>query len=675
MTSLENYNTEFSKHTKINPDKSLHTLMQAFSNLNEGVIIFDDKKQIYYVNEAFLKFHHIASEDEAGKLLYENFNYFFIDIAPSSAVKNPFQQILEGISFDNSIIKLSDPENIAPKYGKYSGRLLTDVLYMISVLDVSECETNRIQQEVLVHESLNELSHIYDYQKKLENEKELLQAIIDTIPVMITIYDPEIKDIYLNKAVEHITGWTNEDAKEKSIMELAYPDEVYRNEVSEFMASLESGFKDILMHTKNGNCIETSWANVAITDGRQVGIGIDISQRKKMEKKLIKAKDKAVKLKNMQTSFIQNISHEVRTPMNSILGFTELLMKEYSSESAASFLKAIQYNSQQLLGLINDIVDISRADKNELTLQQEHVMLDEIIENSAKQLYGLKRTHNKESVDIKINKPLDESGIMLYTDPQRLQQVITNLISNAIKYTDKGTIELGYELPANKDNVQIYIKDSGTGIPKKYHSRVFKRFHQFDPERKSRHGGTGLGLAICKQLVKLQGGSIGFDSKEGEGSTFYFTHPVSNEVLQSKNTSQKAAKKVDHSLNLEGKTILIAEDDQFSYMMLVSMLKDTNAKILHAPDGEKAKELISSAHIDLALLDIRLPQISGFDLVKLIKSKNPRIPVIAQTANAMEEEKDQSLEAGFDHHAVKPISVTELHTLMRTYLGSRSKQS
>jgi len=396
-----------------------------------------------------------------------------------------------------------------------------------------------------------------------------------------------------------------------------------------------------------------------------VGVGIDISERKKIENELIKAKEKAEFENQLQYTFIQNISHEVRTPMNSILGFTELLHNMLTGKKEIEFLDAISYNGKQLLRLIDDILDFSRLDKKELSLHKEEVCINCLINNLKNQMTGLKKTHNKQHLKTIYNTQAKKhKEIMIYTDSNRLQQVLMNLLSNAVKYTEEGHVELGYKIRKDKNDILFYVKDTGIGIEKEYHDRIFQRFNPIYRTGKTHLRGTGLGLVICTHLVELLGGKIWFESEPGKGSEFYFTHPYSEVSSLSINKTEEINEK-DYSMpDLKGKNILIAEDDEFSMKMMIQMIDGTNANIHSATTGTEALEMFKNNNIDLIFLDIRLPGMDGYEVIKKLRRADIRVPVIAQTASALQQDMDKIRLAGFDYHAAKPVSQNELFSIL-----------
>lgn len=649
-------------------------LKTAFENSDLGVVIIDDTGVIKYANSAALNMYGNTAEQAAQISRDPHLYYQLYDLNNNKIADEqwPYRRVVNGDNFESVKLKVVNTATKASLYVDFRGLSQADSNHNKYGILYTRNVTAEIQiQNTLAYEKDIRKRHdtdILDYQRQIKNDHELLLNIIDSIPVMIVIYDEKVQRVILNKAVKDIAGFTNEDLKHKNIMELAYPDAAYRKEVSDFMDALKPGFRDFVMHTKDGRDIETSWANIKVSDGRQVGVGIDITDRKRMEAALVAAKENAEKENQVQYTFIQNISHEVRTPMNSILGFTELLSKMISGETEREYLHAISLNGKQLLRLINDIVDFSRLDKNELSPALTHVSLKAAVRQAQNQMEGLRKKYKRDNLKI-IFHPPDHipPHLMLYTDNHRLQQIFSNLTGNALKYTLQGSVEFGYALKEESREVVFYIKDTGNGISKHLQSRVFERFNRLHDDVKDEFRGTGLGLAISRHLVDLLGGKIWFESVPGKGSTFYFTHPYLEMTKKSNPDINIPTDDEVRVPQLSGKTILIAEDDPFSFLVLKAMLAETKAHILHAANGAKAVELFNENPVDMVLLDIRLPEMNGFEVIEKIREINTEVPVIAQTANALNVHRDKSKMAGFNDHLSKPHTMNTLFATLNKY--------
>ena len=646
----------------------------ALDKIQQGILFINENGTRAEGNAAFKKIHGWDADKpiEVSEALQELFTVFDADYNILDFNQWPINKLINRIEFQDEKYILQINETGKKFYASYSGFPQYDEFgnYTGGIFLLND-STELVNTKSLLEKEVDKKNKYYleleKFQQQLKADRSLLQSIIDTIPVMVTIYDRQFESIILNKAFIEIAGWTNEDAKGTNIMELAYPDPQYRAEVYEFVTSLKTGFKDIILRTKDGRFIETSWANVSIPDGRQVGVGIDISDRKKMEKELITAREKAEKASQVQLAFIQSISHEVRTPMNSILGYTELLYKLLKDPKEISFLDAISHNGLQLLRLIDDIIDFSRLDNKELAIQKEEVHIQTLIAKIKKQVPGLKKNYNKKHIRVQFPEYLhNREDIKLHSDGIRLQQILINLISNAIQYSEKGQVEIGCEVCHRQNEILFFVKDTGIGIKKEDYPKVFQRFIRLHDTTRKEIRGTGLGLVICKHLVELMGGKIWFESEQGKGTVFYFTHPISAQPLIIPKVSK--SKENFHLPVLQNLTILIVEDDMFSFTMMYHMLLETGAIILHADDGIKAIEMISKNPVSFVFLDIRLPGMDGYAVLENIRKLNKELPVVAQTANALPEDREKVKSAGFTAYITKPVTQKELYAVINKHL-------
>lgn len=394
---------------------------------------------------------------------------------------------------------------------------------------------------------------------------------------------------------------------------------------------------------------------------KNIKLAKEVSERKRIEKDLIISKEAAESANHMKSAFLANMSHEIRTPMNSILGFSDLMLSnQQTNENIEYYLKIINSSTRQLLSVINDIIDISIIESGQLKIFNRLTKLNSLMINIF-QLHQI--IANTNEINFSLVKGLSDSNANIIIDDQRLTQILNNLIHNAIKFTEQGGVEFGYELKGAF--IEFYVKDTGRGIPNEYQELIFERFRQVEEHQKKSFGGTGLGLAISKSLVELMGGKIWLQSELNRGSQFYFTVPY-NQIF---NDSEESKGAVD-SYNLQGKTILIAEDDSSSLILLEGFLKQTKAHLLSAKNGIEAMELfLSNQHIDLAILDIKMPMMNGLDTAKEIRKIDKHIPLIAQTAYAMNEDKEQALNAGFNYYITKPISPVEFFEVLKQIFG------
>jgi PAS domain S-box-containing protein len=393
----------------------------------------------------------------------------------------------------------------------------------------------------------------------------------------------------------------------------------------------------------------------------------DITPHKLLEEKLIKAKNKAEESDRLKSAFLANTSHEIRTPMNAIMGFSRLLQSEnLESAKRIDYTNNIIEKGEQLLQIINDIIDVSKIEANQLNINKSRFSLNSLMD----EIYNEYFEDNKENQKVVffLEKEAKNSNFICM-DQNRLKQILHNLLSNAFKYTDEGKIEFGYKLQ-DKDTILFFVKDSGIGIDKEKQPFIFDSFRKSDTSSTRLYGGTGLGLSISKALVELMGGEIWVESNLNKGAAFYFTLPY--EPAHKVNEPVKTEKEEQEYL-WENKTILIVEDDVLSFEYLKEILKETKASILHAKDGQSAIEQCkSNTTIDLVLMDIQLPGIDGNTATKKIRVFNKDLPIIAQTAYALEDEKNKILEAGCNDYVSKPINEKNLYRKIHNYLGQQT---
>lgn len=374
------------------------------------------------------------------------------------------------------------------------------------------------------------------------------------------------------------------------------------------------------------------------------------------EKELVTAKNKAEAMDRLKSSFLASMSHEIRTPLNAIMGFTNILMMSNSgafSSEAKYYLSIIKSNSETLLQLISDILDLSKIESGKIELHHENVNINALL----REIVFSHNLETQKGVYFKILTPLKECNIR--TDKNRITQVIVNLISNAIKFTDQGTITIGYNVSEQK--IEFYVEDTGRGIPKDQIDNIFLSFvkiNSFAP-------GSGLGLSICKNIVEQMDGTIEVTSEVGKGSRFSFSIPYIS-VNNFEIPPQFAAGGVFTSNNNDP-VILIVEDNESSFMLLSALLK--SYALLWAEDGVSALDMYYKHKPDLIIMDIRLPKEDGLTTTKKIREVDKRTPILALTANAYAEDRTNAINAGCNEFITKPVNLPELKELVIKYLS------
>ena len=474
----------------------------------------------------------------------------------------------------------------------------------------------------------------------------------------------------VNSQACEMLGYTREQIISKPIQDF-YPKKNYLdyikiiNIVKEREAvRLESQFRKA-----DGTIIDVDIISRIIDHEKGVvqGIARDISQSKKIEQKLIKAKEKAEEADRLKSAFLANMSHEIRTPMNAIIGFVDLLNKpDLSAEKRKEFLDIINNNCDILLKLIDDIIDIAKIEANQISIEIAECNLDILFLELFTYYEDSKTRKRKEHIELRLKKPEGVHENTILTEPVRLRQVLSNLISNALKFTDSGFIELGYTLK-NSKILQFYVKDTGIGIQKELQDLIFDRFRQADDSSTKKISGAGLGLALSKGLVKLLGGEIWVESTPGKGSTFYFTLPYMPSSETVTDTPDKFETKEKYDWN--DKVILIVEDEDTNYKFIEEALQETDAQLIHAKNGKQAIELCkANKNINIVLMDIQLPELDGYTATQQIKQFRKELPVIAQTAYALTDEKDKCLKAGCIDYLAKPYIASKLLAMISKYI-------
>ncbi len=386
---------------------------------------------------------------------------------------------------------------------------------------------------------------------------------------------------------------------------------------------------------------------------------------------LLMAKEKAEESDRLKTAFLSNMSHEIRTPMNAIVGFSYLLREpELSNQTMNHYIDIITAKGNLLLQIINDIIDISKAEAGEIDINKSACSIDDMLNGLYSTYAGVLESAQKKHIDLKIIPPEKDFKIITLTDDNRLKQILSNLLDNAIKFTHKGFVEYGYSLIPEEDpkRIRFFVRDSGIGISAENAEFIFTRFRQIDESHTRDYGGTGLGLSISKKLVELLGGNLELESVFGTGSTFHFSIPYEPVEHNIKKISEQMDNKI--TPNWKNKTILIVEDNYQGFVLLKNYLLHTQAKLIHVSNGVEAVDICkNNSDIDMVLMDIQLPEMNGYEATAIIKKHRNELPVIAETAYAMTEDSLEAKNAGFDDYLTKPIEKEIFLSVLGKYLN------
>ena len=498
----------------------------------------------------------------------------------------------------------------------------------------------------------------------LQDTSKLLETIFNAVPDIISVVDSDYNILRYNKAGYDFLNLTSEQTigkKHYELMGCELSDKICATRLvykTKKLAKIER-FDENLNKWYEARAYPILDKNNDVY--RVIEFLQDITERKQFIDKLEKSKERAEESDRLKSSFLANMSHEIRTPMNAILGFTELLKSnDLSKQNREHYLKVIQNSGNHLLEVINDIIDISKIDAKQTQLHETDFDLNFLL----LEIYQFFQSLLMEKGNNQVTFVLDSKKLvgtnMILTDRTKLKQIFINLIGNAIKFTEKGSIKVEYELQ-DDTSILFSVADTGIGMTEEELGFVFDRFRQGDETFNRVFGGTGLGLSISKELVEILGGKIWVESNKNKGSVFYFTIPVQNTNTTNNVLIETVKNETDYK-NIEGKTILIVEDDEYSMLILKEFLHPLGAEILTAIDGlEAIQTCINHKEIDLVLMDIQLPKLNGVQASKRIKGISPQLPIIAQTAHALEEDKQDVMSKGFFiDYISKPINNEEL---------------
>lgn len=540
--------------------------------------------------------------------------------------------------------------------GKYSW-------YETHAMGFRDANTNEICQIVGTEKNITEE---LEKQRELEENRLKTELVINSNGITQWDYDlvtgmlsSPNKDSFLSQGV---TG--------KAFFERVYPED--RKLLEEMQKKLvlgesESQNEQIRFYYPAEN--EYRWLDIhAIVFERDekgkvtkiTGLRQDITDKKRMTDELIRLRDKAEEANRLKTAFLANMSHEIRTPLNAIVGFSNLIAQTENPEEIKEYCHIIETNNELLLQLINDILDLSKIEAEQLEFVFSDISVPDIF-NGLKQIYKLRV---KEGVELVCDLP--EGEYIIHSERNRLTQVVSNFLTNACKFTSEGSIKMGFT--GFKNGLRFYVTDTGKGIAQENVPYVFDRFTKFD----SFVQGTGLGLSICQTIIKRLGGDIGVESELGKGSTFWFTIPCEVKSSDPSIETERSPELVVPARSVsekQQKCILIAEDNESNYFLVSSILKN-DYLLERAVNGEEAVRMCRTLSPDLILMDIRMPEMDGLEATREIRKIDKEVPIIALTANAFDEDREKALKAGCNDYLSKPIPGEKLKETLKVYFES-----
>ncbi len=525
---------------------------------------------------------------------------------------------------------------------------------------------------------------------KAEGQVAFQASLLDQVKNAVIATDLSGRIIYWNRFSETLYQWKAEDVLGKSIAETIVP-AGYVSLINDVMQSvLRCGYREgeYMVARRDGSIFPALYVYSILRDelGRQmgiVGVSSDLTERKKEEQYLLFAKERAESATKAKSEFLANMSHEIRTPMNAVIGLTDLLLKTDIDSEQRDYIETIRSSGDSLLAVISDILDFSKIEGGMLDLERMPFNLRQCLEKSVNMVA---EAAAKKSIllrlDIAPNTPDRIKG-----DAIRLQQILVNLLGNAVKFTDAGQVSVNVSLCPDTDSsaqpfrgdgremeIQFAVEDTGIGISKDLMGRLFQSFSQVDASTTRKYGGTGLGLVISKNLAEMMGGKIWAESEPGRGSTFYFTikavaasdeerqapsREKTDTTQQSHPVSGPAAQKTDRSK--KGLWILLVEDNAVNQKVAMRILQKLGYRADIAGNGQQALQALRNYPYDVVLMDVQMPEMDGLEATRIIRSHPGRQPyIIAMTAHAMKGDREECLASGMDDYISKPVRIEDL---------------
>ncbi len=688
---FENYSKVFGKYYQVNAyspkvgqfasvflditqrkqsENKLKLLSKTIDQSPVSVLITDKNGNIEYANSKFTEISGYSLEDVKGK------NVRFLN---SGKQDSDFYQLLW-----STILSGND------WHGEFQNLKKNGELYWESaVISSIRNSQDEISFFVAIMEDITEkrkmVEELKDKNEELMDKNMFIQTILDNLPIGLALnkFD-EGKAMYMNKRFEEIFGWTfPEITSMTGFFEKICPDEDYRNQV----------FGRIMMDIKSDDQSKMHWENINVTrkDGTRriinavniplfeqdtmVSTVMDITELHQIQNDLFNAKAQAEESDNLKTAFLNNISHEIRTPFNGLLGFLSLIQNnDITISERDEYISIINHSADRLMDTITDVVEISQIQAGQAKLNISETNIQELLRGL---FIRFKPIAEMKGLKFKVKSHLSLQINNVLTDGIKLSTILSHLIGNAIKFTNSGSVELAFRLKEDHHQsvkglphpieLEFSVTDTGIGIPDEKHLKIFERFIQVDTSTTRKFEGTGLGLSIAKTYVEMLGGVIWLDSEIDKGTTFYFTLPcccTDDEI----SISEIAAPAIETPSPKKGINVLVVEDDDASFVLLDIAVKLVAKEVLHAKTGIEAIEFCRNRpDIDLVLMDIKMPDMDGYEATRQIRQFSPNVIIIAQTAYALAGDHERALLAGCNSYISKPVKRVQLLELLQKY--------
>lgn len=599
--------------------------------------------------------------DFDGNMIYQN-SYMDKAFGPFDFEKKNIKYVFPS----NQVDRFLEEDKYVEKYGAF-------------IIEEELSDSNGVERTYVTHKFkfsgaknislIGGVSIDISKRKRAEHNYYVLSKAIKNAPIGVLITSPQGLIEFVNPEFEIISDRSNED-----LLGRTFPpfNEIENSPLKKSIdeALLGRVFQEeanLKIFTSQPNWYSLSVAPVFNRKGSVAHIIFifdDINQRKEFEREIVIAKTKAEESDRLKTAFLSNLSHEIRTPLNAILGFSSLLNnKLISHEEKQEIPNQLLHHSNILLEIINDLIDISAIETNQLVIKKGECQLNRLLENIFKDFI---KTNGKSNLKTFIKLGVAEESFTVLTDSERLSQVIKHLLSNALKFTNSGFVELGYTFK-DPGTLLFYVIDSGVGLDEHQKEYIFNPFRQVDDSKTRSYNGLGLGLAIAKNIIERLGGKIWVNSVKNEGTTFFFTLPYIPVRAKFDEVILPITQNAD--FNWSNKTIMVADDIDSNFRFIQTLIKPTGANLIWAKNGKEAISIVKENNIDLILMDIVMPEMDGFEATKQIKQLKKNIKVICQTAYPSPEHKAAGIECGMDKFLSKPIAIKSMLETINDYIS------
>jgi len=632
---------------------------RLFESAKDGILILDaETGKIIDVNPFLVSLLGFTRKEFIGREIWDI--GFFRDIAANKEKFMELQQ-KEYVRYENLPLETADGRKINVEF---VSNVYLENKHKIIQCNVRDITERRKREDALISSEI------------------LRHALLQTIPDLIWLKDQDGRYLMCNTMFERFFGAKEADIVGKTDYDFTDPhtaDLFCINDRKAIEAGKPSVNEEWITFSDDGRhaYLETIKAPMYDIQNKLIGvlgIGRDITKRKKAEDELVLAKENAETSDKLKTAFLANMSHEIRTPMNGILGFTELLKEPMlSGDDQKTYIGIIEKSGLRMLNIINDIICISKIESGENEVNLAETNIDELIENTY-ELFSIEA--GLKNLSLSITKHKDEKDTIIKTDSAKVISILSNLLNNAIKFTKKGSIEIGYT--RKEKFLEFFVRDTGVGVNIEKEKIIFERFRQGSESLSRNYEGAGLGLSISKGYVEMLGGKIWVESKynsfpgekesEENGSTFYFTVPIIN-IEEETSTISNTTSFSENSKGSKELEILIVEDDMMSELLISIFISEIGDKIYKVRTGSDAVAACREhPGLNLVLMDIKMPGMDGYEATREIRRFNKNVIIIAQTAYGLDGDCQKALDAGCNAYISKPINPKELNRLINKHL-------